>query len=201
MATINVTLLDSRAGKILANPKPDDLVVGPTDSMVKVFDDLGNKFGKSGKKIGVLAIIAHGYVDYAADGATLGGFGIVFCKEDILESNAKEFKRLRNVFASRDNVGIELIGCSVADKSTVMTQGTPTVGNGVRLCQTIADSAQAWVRVSPDDQQIGGGVTRRRKPGTSFEVEEVELPINPGPWEGAVWIFKPGGKEKWTVER
>jgi hypothetical protein len=202
MATINVTLLDTRAGKVLANQKPDDRVLGPADSMIKVFDDLGRKFGKTGNKIGILGIIAHGYVEFAADGSTLGGFGIQFCSEDILEGNVREFDRLRRAFVSRSSVGIELIGCSVAATSTAPTPGTPTVGDGVRLCQMMADAAQTCVRVSPDDQQIGGGLTRRRKPGTnSIEIEEVELPINPGPWEGRVWVFKPGGKNKWATEK
>ena len=182
----------------MQNPSPSFYPVGPGDSLAALFDRV--LAGLGGDTIEMLSIYAHGYVMKDARGQLHGGYGIAIGSEDIVPDNAASlFGRFKGRFAN-PVLGIELVGCQVAVRSSVKTATAVEVGDGVALCRAIAVAAGTCVRASSDSQKFdtvaeftaivadpAAPLGRGTRSGTV---------IDPGPWEGNTWIICEKGSRK-----
>jgi hypothetical protein len=143
-------------------------------------------------KIGMLIIAAHGYAERGADGKAHDGFGMQLCKEDLDMQSVHYFRALEGLFESHD-LGITLLGCGVAAQERVsMAGGVSRVGFGERLCKAIAVATVTGVMASSNLQNVTSGQLTQRING---RIETLDT-MDPGPWEGNVWIFTPDGTKK-----
>ena len=150
-----------------------------------------------GKTIENLMLMSHSLYRPDAGGKHNFGFAIELGQNNItLAIAASLFSRLRGCFADPLR-GIELRGCRVAAHSRVIgAAGVVAVGNGLLLCQTMADAAQTGVLASPGVQVgackatptagiRGSGATIT--PIADTKVDRCEV----GSWTGQVWTFRP----------
>ena len=151
MESIVIRVIDKRVGHSFDPPLPRDLLVSPNSDLNLLFADIMDL--AAGKRIKLLILMSHAFYLTDARGVERFGFGIELGQQNIkLHNAATFFGKLAGRFAS-DRQGIELRGCGAAAYSTVIdAQGVVSIGDGLSLCQLIANSAQTGVLASPDPQ-------------------------------------------------
>ncbi len=198
MAGLVVRIIDRRVGRSFDPPLANDLVCGPSTDLNDIFAQVADRAYTT--KIETLLIMSHAFYEKDDGGAEHYGFGIQLGQQNLKPDTIEALMgRLRGRFASRGR-GIELRGCGAAAKSefTVHIGGRPLVkaGDGVKLCQLIADTTDTGVLASTDEQPgscrvvPAGQVTRIGGAITSTTAAEVAL-CEVGVWEGKVWLFTP----------
>ncbi|MBC7430681.1 MAG: hypothetical protein H7345_01300 [Rubritepida sp.] len=197
MAGIEIRVIDRRLGESFDPPKPHDLVVGPNSDLDLLFADIFDQ--SHGTLIENLILMSHALYQPDAGGQHHFGFGIELGKQNITLVNAAGFfSRLAHRFASNLR-GIELRGCGVAAYSRVVgAAGVVAVGDGLSLCQAIANAAQTGVLASPKAQSGECKVTptagMRRSGATITPTADTEVGrCTLGSWTGQVWNFLPNG--------
>lgn len=147
-------------------------------------------------KIGMLIIAAHGYAYKSTNGKSYDGFGMQLCAEDLDMQSVHFFRALDGLFESPE-LGITLLGCGVAAQERVATTEGVKMGFGERLCKAIAAGAATGVMASTSVQDISQGHLTQRIRG---QIKTMDV-VDPGAWEGDVWIFRPdGSKTKATLK-
>lgn len=180
----------------LIHPQPTFYTIGATDDVAALFDRVIAELGAS--KIELLSIYAHGFGERDSKGVLHGGFGIELGKDNITIANAASlFARFKGKFL-KPQLGIELVGCEVVQKSTVKVGNQVKVGDGVKLCQTIAAAAGTCVRASSSRQAftITKDFTKVvQDPSAPLgRVSREFVEVEPGPWEGNVWLICAQGR-------
>jgi len=196
MSAVTIAMIDQRlkpsASQIqLKTPVHHTIIANAQLPLAKVLSKAVTWLGN--RKIDTLKICAHGVV--ITDPRTHAQlYTIDFCTEGITASSATAFSALKGKFKGTTLPGIELIACGSTD--TAQQSSKVLIGQGIALCQAMANAAGAVVKASPDVQSVGEQ-TLRANPGdpTSMATEVV---INPGPWEGRVWYFRPGKRGPFT---
>ena len=127
-----------------------------------------------------------------------GGFGIGLGKVHLILDNAVSlFARFNGRFLNA-LLGIELVGCQVAAQSRVKVPSTIRVGDGLKLCQTIAVAAGTCIRASSSDQTFTTiGAFAKIVPDPSAPLGKASrdgLEVDPGPWDGNEWLIYANGK-------
>ena len=208
MAGLMIRIIDSRVGKSFDPPLPTDIVCGPRSDLELVFADvLDQAFTR---KIGTMIIMSHAFYETDDTGAERFGFGVELGRQNIYLHNAAAlFGRFAGKFAEPKR-GIELRGCGPAARSefTATRGGAPMlrVGDGIQLCQLIADSAMTGVRASSDAQPgicrvvPTSRTTRSGASITTSSGDEVAL-CKEGVWSGNVWQFSPNATAPVQVRR
>ena len=181
----------------LVHPQPTFYTMGPKDDVPDLFDRVIKDLGAN--QIELLSIYAHGYGERDVTGLH-GGYGIELGKDHVTIDNAEKlFARFNGKFLD-PQLGIELVGCEVAARSKVKVGNTIRIGDGVKLCQTIAGAAGACVRASSSMQAFTPiGEFTKVVPDPSSPVgrsSQSGVEIDPGPWEGKVWIICAHGKAR-----
>lgn len=195
MAGIVIRVIDKRVGYSFDPPLPRDLVVGAKTDLNLLFADILDQ--ADGTRIETLILMSHAFYHLDAKGVERFGFGIQLGQQDIrLDNVAGFFSKLAGRFASEKR-GIELRGCGAAAYSKVVSDaGVVSVGDGLSLCQAIANAARTGVLASPDAQPglchvvPSAGLTRSGAtltPTTGTEIGYCEV----GSWTGQVWTFTP----------
>lgn len=186
MEIFQITLFDIRVKGKLLNPArpPYHFEVGAKDKLDAVLNKIATTVGKD--TIRLLSLYAHGFVAKDHQGKTHGGFGIQFAS-GIFQNTVAAFKVLNGKFTSQ--VGIELVGCAVGTQDGYRDPSDNATSAGQDLCWALARATGTGVRASSDDQQFAYGPLAGKDGGQEY--------VDPGAWEGAVWIFKPNG----TVEQ
>ena len=193
-----VRIIDERVGMSFDPALPSDITVRETTDLNETFAEVADRAYST--KIDTLIIMSHGFYETDLQGAHQFGFGVELGRQSLRLSNAAALLgRLHGKFASAGR-GIELRGCGVAVKSTVQT-GTREavvvkVGDGVALCQLIANVTGTGVLASSDRQPGSCGqfrVTGTQRNGKVLdEVNEVrQAACTLDPWSGKVWLFTP----------
>jgi len=180
------------------NPSPFFYAIRPADSLPDLFDKVLADAGT--EKIEMLSIYAHGYAELDPAGNPHGGYGLQIGARDIKPGNAASlFARFKGHFAN-PTLGIELVGCEVAVRSSVKTAAGVAVGDGVALCRTIAEAAGTCVRASSDKQKFDTVATFDKvvaNPAAPLGKDSQSGTVmDPGPWEGNTWIICPKGSHK-----
>lgn len=160
--------------------------------MKHLFQQMKTNVGRN--KITMLSIFAHGYAEPGEDGKLYDGFGMQFCKEDLIMETAYNFAMLDGFFANKE-LGITLSGCGVTAQQRFRAEnGDTMIGFGERLCKGIAQAASTGVKASTSLQvtETDPDQVRRNNRGLP---ELFRGCTDPGPWEGEVWIFTPDGKK------
>lgn len=174
----------------LVHTQPTFYTIGPQDDLPDLFDRVIKEIGNS--RIDLLSIYAHGYGVGAATHLH-GGFGIELGKDHITIDNADSLFSPFNGKFLNPLLGIELVGCQVAAQSRVKVGNQIRVGDGLKLCQTISAAAGTCVRASSSDQtftpikEFSRVVPDPSAPAGRASRDGVE--IDPGPWEGNVWLI------------
>jgi hypothetical protein len=183
------------------------LTVNGATELDRLLQDIKGRVGK-GNKIGVLSILCHGlaHAEYEDEAKTKikiwhGGFGMEFCKEDITLKTVSRFGGLKGLFANRA-LGIKLIGCAAAAQEVfnVVPSGKEKMRSfGKRLCWSLARATGTGIMASTslqdaDVNKLYKKVTVRSGWDITEKEEEVAQCVEPGKWEGKVWIFTPDGK-------
>ena len=197
MAGIVIRVIDRRVGHSFDPPLPRDLVVGPKSDLNLLFADIFDQ--ADGTRIETLILMSHAFYQPDAQGMHHVGFGIELGQQNItLDNAAGFFSRLANRFAS-DLRGIELRGCGAAAYSRVVgAAGIVAVGDGLSLCQAIANAARTGVLASPEAQpgecQVMPTAGMRRSGATITPIAHTEVGrCALGSWTGQVWTFVPNG--------
>ena len=195
MPGIKIRVIDRRVGESFHPQGPYDLVVGPESDLDLLFADIIDK--SYGKSIENLILMSHALYRPDAGGKHHFGFGIELGKNNITLANAASlFSRLRGCFANPLR-GIELRGCSVAAHSRVVgAAGVVAVGDGLSLCQAIADAAQTGVLASAEAQvgacEVMPTAGIRRSGATITAIADTTVGrCALGSWTGQVWTFQP----------
>ena len=152
MNTINITVIDKRVHDCLKYPAPAPyhFVVDGKILMKHLFEQIKTNVGRN--KITMLTIVAHGYAERGKDGKVYDGFGMVFCKEDLIMETAYNFAMFDGFFASKE-LGITLLGCGVAAQQRFRAEnGETMIGFGESLCKAIAQAASTGVKASTSRQ-------------------------------------------------
>jgi hypothetical protein len=173
-----------------SHPQPNFYTISPSEAPGPFFDTVIKKLGSD--KIEMLSIYAHGIAMEDKTGIH-GGFGIELGSEDITLANADSlFRRFNGKFQSA-LLGIELVGCAVAEKSKVGPANQVSVGDGIALCEAIAAAAGTCVRASSSAQRFDEiSQFTTSVPDRTTVVGRVSrdgVVMDPGPWEGNVWII------------
>jgi len=190
MSAVTIAMIDRRINKsadVLKLKEPIDktIVVDAKTSLKAALQQVKTWTGN--RKITVLKILAHGVV--VTDPNTRAQMYLIdFCKDGISAATAPMFSVLKGRFRSTTLPGIELIACGATD-SGVTAQSKVTISQGISLCQGVANGAGTVVKASPDVQNVGERTTRA---SPDPRVMTKKVVINPGPWEGRIWYFRPG---------
>jgi hypothetical protein len=191
---INIIAIDRRLAKDVVNFGPsfhETIVVDEMTPMPDLMRQIKNAVDYPSTKIGMLVIAAHGYAERGADGKTHDGFGMQLCKEDLDMASVRFFRALDGLFANHE-LGITLLGCGVAAQERAnMGGGIVKMGFGEHLCKAIAVGTSTGVMASSTVQNVTVGQITARIKGS---IESVDV-VDPGAWEGNVWIFKPDGSK------
>ena len=115
-----------------------------------------------------LKIMAHGYYTSGS-----GGYGLQFCKEDIVLSTLAKLLGLHGKFAA----GVDVLACGAA---AIAPASGATEGNGAILCRRLAMSLATNVTASDTPQLYGKGTGP--KDGIDF-----------GKWQGNVFTWDKKG--------
>lgn len=190
MSTVTIAMIDSRVSKgadILKLKEPVDktIVVDAKTSLKAALKQVKTWTGN--RKISVLKILAHGVV-VTDPNTRLQMYLIDFCKDGITAATASMFSGLKGCFRSTVLPGIELIACGATDTGA-SGQSKITISQGISLCQGVANAAGTVVKASPDVQNIG---VRTMRASRDPRVMSKKVVLNPGPWEGRIWYFRPG---------
>lgn len=193
-----VRIIDERVGMSFDPALPGDITVRADTDLNETFAEVADRAYT--QKIETLLIMSHGFYETGSDGHHYYGFGIELGRQNLkLDTVEGLMGRLAGKFAGATR-GIELRGCGVAVKSTVR-QGprqavVVKVGDGIALCQKIADVCGTGVLASSDEQPGDCGVVRLT--GTlrnGQALQQVEIVRNQectlGTWSGKVWLFTP----------
>ena len=198
MAGLVVRIIDKRVGRSFDPPLSTDIVCGPATDLNDIFAQVADM--AYAKKIETLLIMSHGFYNLDDKGRERYGFGIELGQQNLKMGNVEAMLgRLAGRFASAGR-GIELRGCGAAARSefTVHHGGKPLVlvGDGIALCQRIADVTGTGVLASSDEQPGPCRVVPAGQPtringnvGTTPDSEMALCPV--GVWEGKVWLFTP----------
>jgi hypothetical protein len=180
------------------------LTVNGATKLDRFLQDVKKRVGRN--KINVLSILCHGlgYEEYRDEAKTKikvihGGFGMEFCDENILPTTVRNFRALRGLFANR-NLGIKLIGCAAAaeEQFNVVPSGKEKKRSfGRRLCWSLARATGTGIMASSSLQDVDVNKLYR-KVRSGWEIKDVEVGkcVEPGKWEGKVWILTPDRKIK-----
>jgi hypothetical protein len=179
----------------LVHPQPTFYTIGPEDDVPDLFDRVIKEVGNT--KIELLSIYAHGYGERDVTGLH-GGFGIELGKDHVTMDNADAlFARFNGKFQN-PLLGIELVGCEVAAQSRVKVGNTIKIGDGIKLCQTIAAAAGTCVRASSSMQTFNPiGEFTKVVPDPTAPLGRGSrggVEVDPGPWEGNVWLICAKGR-------
>lgn len=188
MAAVKIAMIDKRVNSradVLRLKEPVDhtLIVDASKPLKTALTEAATWAGN--RKIEVLKIVAHG-VTTTDPKSRLQAYSIAFCKEEITARTAAAFAVLKAKFQSTTLPGIELIACGSTESGG--TASKTLISQGIALCQAVANAAGAVVKASPEVQTVG---ERTMRASTDPRVMKIKVVINPGPWEGRVWYFRP----------
>jgi hypothetical protein len=190
---MNIVVIDKRLAEDVVNfgaPSHQLIRVDGATPMPNMMRQIRNAVDYPKSKIRMLIIAAHGYAEEAIDKTTHDGFGMQLCQEDLDMNSVHFFRMLDGLFESHE-LGITLLGCGVAAQKRVMTKNGPKMGFGEKLCKAICAGTATGVMASTSVQKIfQGQITQRIRD----QIETVTA-LDPGPWEGDVWIFRPDGSK------
>ncbi len=192
--TVVIRVIDERVGRNFVAPTANDHLCTATTALKPFFEGIVAKLGSD--KIALLLLMTHAFYNVdPSDGGHRYGFGVELGAEGLHNGALDVLSPLVGKFAPR--AVIELRGCGVAVKS-VITTPRMKVGNGIALCQEIADLTRAIVIASSDEQpgtceKVIMETTKRGPNGyfvteTATTVEKCAI----GDWTGQVWHFTPG---------
>lgn len=191
MPLSKVTLLSREIGNSVKGSGGEVYVADEWTSVPLIFQQLQD----AGAWLSDLTIIAHSiwllkyggtagevyaYLAAAAGqstGGLAGPYGIAIGKDKINKGNVAMFELLGGCF--RDGGVINLVTCAIASTTAdPPSRAGPSVwsGDGIKLCEKIAEYSGALVRASPEVQKYtieGDGI------------------IDAGDWDGAVYQFSP----------
>lgn len=196
-----IRVIDTRVGSSFKDARTSDIVCTPSTDL----DDLFGRIADAGyhPKLDRLMLFSHAFYEKDATGAHRYGFGIELGRQGLHNHNvAALMGRLKGRFANALR-GIELRGCAVAVRSEFGTGPAHRVGDGLALCQLIADTTGTGVLASSAEQpgtcELVTGQATTRSGGTigTAAVKESQS-CDVGVWNGAVWLFTPGGGGKGT---
>lgn len=191
-----VRVIDERVGLSFSAAGPRDVLCKKQTALKPFFEGIVRDLG--GTKMSLLLLMTHAFYEPdPVDGGHRYGFGIELGTEGLHNGRLDMLLPLVGHFVPR--AIIELRGCGVAVKSAFGPRSAPTrVGDGVALCQEIADLTRCFVIASSDEQpgscvQVTGESTQRGPSGlpetkTITTVEKCDV----GTWTGNVWRFTPG---------
>jgi hypothetical protein len=192
MSTKNITVTDTRLAQRLVNygaSHQRHIQVDAKTSMPELMRKIKESLDYPNNKIAMLIIAAHGYSVTGMDGGHFQGFGMQLCDTGLDIKSVHFFRALDGLFADAD-LGITLLGCGAAAQSRVITKnGGVEMGFGERLCKAMAQATSTGVMASSDVQRAEFGEITERIKGNVATTQV----IDPGGWEGDVWIFKPDG--------
>jgi len=136
-----------------------------------------------------LKIMAHGIVAND-DGIRRGGYGISFCRENIILDTVEQLRPLRGKV---DKIAL-LVCAAAATSPDVMTEDGLLDGHGQELCSRIARITHAELVASTVRQEYAIGIV-------VGEHTVHDSPIEFGEWEGAVLHFDRQGNLTRTTMR
>jgi hypothetical protein len=135
-----------------------------------------------------LKIMAHG-IAVCYGGTERGGYGIQFCRENIILDTVEHLRPLRGKVDK-----ITLCSCSVAATSPdMMTVDGLLSGQGQELCSRIARITHTELVASTVTQQYTNGI--------DIGSSHIDQPIEFGEWEGPVLHFDRQGNLTRTTMR
>jgi hypothetical protein len=194
-----IRVIDARVGRSFKDPRPSDIVCERDADLNELFARVAD--AGYHPKLDLLMIFSHAFYEKDSAGGHHYGFGIQLGQQGIHNDNvAALMGRLNGRFANALR-GIELRGCAVAIRSDFGTGPAHKVGDGLALCQLIADTTNTGVLASSAEQpgtcEVVTGQMTARAGGrvTTTEVKETQG-CDVGVWSGAVWLFTPGAKGK-----
>ena len=189
----NIVAIDRRLSTDVINYGPAShhrILVDETTPMPELMRRIKKAVDYPTSKIGMLIIAAHGYAEEGTDGKAQDGFGMQLCQEDLDMNSVHFFRALDGLFENRD-LGITLLGCGVAAQKGVTTKTGFKVGFGERLCKAMALATATGIMAATAVQSVSVGETTQRING----IVETGVVLDPGAWEGDVWIFRPDGSK------
>lgn len=190
---MNIVVIDTRLAEDVVNfgaASHRVINVDGSTPMPYMMRQIKDAAADAKSKIQTLVIAAHGYAEEGIDGKAYDGFGMQLCKEDLDMQSVHFFDVLKGLFESRER-GITLLGCGLAAQIRVKTKGGYKMGFGEDLCRQISRLTDTGVMASTARQEdVEGKVTLR----IGGQIKTITA-MDPGPWEGDVWIFTPDGSK------